>query len=266
MIVENDEAGTGDELRHFDVGQHRGRCETRFRKNSTPAAQRPVTTPLFDLALDELNKRDQATAPLLTHWKSYSPNRKNRVLQHILNDEKKTLGLLFAIDNKLVLPGEIGAAFQQLLKQHSNKTIREQAAAGTAGKTHSSDQLVNDRLAKMSPLKGDRAAGEIAFATHCAACHKLSNTGNAAGPDLAAIADKSPRALLTAILNPNQAVEDRFGVRSRHEGWHPTRRHDHQPGGQQRHVDGLKRATTADPASEHPVAHRSGPFSDAGGV
>ncbi|MEC8989488.1 MAG: hypothetical protein VYB66_09580, partial [Verrucomicrobiota bacterium] len=104
-------------------------------------------TPLFDLALDELNKRDPSTAPLLTHWKSYSPNRKNRVLQHILNDEKKTLGLLLAIDKKLVLPGEIGAAFRQLLKQHPNETVREQAAAHFGRQNTQRDQLVAERLA-----------------------------------------------------------------------------------------------------------------------
>ena len=69
---------------------------------------------------------------------------------------------------------------------------------------------MTERLAGMNPLKGVAASGEQLFTTHCAACHKLGNIGNAAGPDLAAIADKSPRALLTAILNPNQAVEDRF--------------------------------------------------------
>ena len=212
VIVENDEAGTGDRVAALRLLANIADDAKQVRKILHRQLGALSPTPLFDLALDELNKRDPATAPLLTHWKSYSPNRKNRVLQHILNDEKKTLGLLFAIDKKLVLPGEIGAAFRQLLKQHSNKTIREQAAAHFGRQNTQRDQLVTNRLAKMSPLKGDRAAGELLFATHCAACHKLGNTGNAAGPDLAAIADKSPRALLTAILNPNQAVEDRFSV------------------------------------------------------
>lgn len=212
VIVENDEAGTGDRVAALRLLANIADDAKQVREILHRQLGALSPTPLFDLALDELNKRDPAIAPLLTHWKSYSPNRKNRVLQHILNDEKKTLGLLFAIDNKLVLPGEIGAAFRQLLKQHSNKTIREQAAAHFGRQNTQRDQLVTDRLAKMSPLKDDGAAGELLFATHCAACHKLGNTGNAAGPDLAAIADKSPRALLTAILNPNQAVEDRFSV------------------------------------------------------
>ncbi|HIL72953.1 MAG TPA: dehydrogenase, partial [Verrucomicrobia bacterium] len=44
--------------------------------------------------------------------------------------------------------------------------------------------------------------------------HNLGGNGNAAGPDLASLGDKTPRALLTAILNPNKAVEDRFVIYS----------------------------------------------------
>ncbi|MDP7049186.1 MAG: FG-GAP-like repeat-containing protein [Verrucomicrobiota bacterium] len=212
VIVENHSTETGDRVAALRLLTNIANDAKQVRTILHRQLGALSPTPLFDLALDELNKRDPATAPLLTHWKSYSPNRKNRVLQHILNDEKKTLGLLFAIDNKLVLPAEIGTAFRQLLKQHSNKTIRGQATAHFGRQNTQRDLLVADRLAKVNSLKGDAASGELLFTTHCTACHKLGNTGNAAGPDLAAITDKSPRALLSAILNPNQAVEDRFSV------------------------------------------------------
>ena len=68
------------------------------------------------------------------------------------------------------------------------------------------------RLAKVNPLTGLATSGETLFATHCAACHNLGGNGNAAGPDLASLGDKTPRALLTAILNPNKAVEDQFVI------------------------------------------------------
>ena len=68
------------------------------------------------------------------------------------------------------------------------------------------------RLAKVNPLTGLASSGETLFATHCAACHNLGGNGNAAGPDLASLGDKTPRALLTAILNPNKAVEDQFMI------------------------------------------------------
>src|SRR5262249_47447770 len=48
------------------------------------------------------------------------------------------------------------------------------------------------------------------FTKHCAACHQLGGVGQAVGPDLASVGDKSPEALLIAILDPNQAVEARY--------------------------------------------------------
>jgi putative heme-binding domain-containing protein len=48
------------------------------------------------------------------------------------------------------------------------------------------------------------------FRKQCAACHQLGGIGNAVGPDLASLGDKSPQALLIAILDPNRAVEARY--------------------------------------------------------
>ncbi len=41
-------------------------------------------------------------------------------------------------------------------------------------------------------------------------CHKLGDIGQAVGPDVASLANKSPEFLLTAILDPNRAVEARY--------------------------------------------------------
>lgn len=212
LIVENKAAETGDRVAALRLLANISENTKQVRTILHSQLNATSPTPLFDFALDELNKRDSSTAALLTNWKSYSPNRKNRVLQHILNDENKTLGLLFAIDNRLVLPGEISAAFRQLLKQHPNAEVRKQSAKFFGQQNTQRDKLVAERLTAVNPLTGDSAVGEQLFTTHCAVCHKLGNIGNAAGPDLAAVADKTPRAMLTAILNPNQAVEDRFSV------------------------------------------------------
>ncbi len=48
------------------------------------------------------------------------------------------------------------------------------------------------------------------FKKLCASCHRLLNEGVEVGPDLAALADKSPEALLIAILDPNRAFETKF--------------------------------------------------------
>ena len=89
LIVENNSGKTGDRVAALRLLSNIADDAKQVRMILHKQLGALSPTPLFDLALDELNKRDPSTAPLLTHWKSYSPNRKNRVLQHILNDEKK---------------------------------------------------------------------------------------------------------------------------------------------------------------------------------
>ena len=59
-------------------------------------------------------------------------------------------------------------------------------------------------------LKGDVGKGTAIFQKTCAACHQLGNVGNAVGPDIAGEAAKPGEVLLTAILDPNDAVEPRY--------------------------------------------------------
>ena len=44
----------------------------------------------------------------------------------------------------------------------------------------------------------------------CSQCHKLGDVGHAVGPDLMSLTDKSPDAMITAVLDPNRAVEAKF--------------------------------------------------------
>ncbi|HEV8605811.1 MAG TPA: hypothetical protein VGQ99_10620, partial [Tepidisphaeraceae bacterium] len=43
-----------------------------------------------------------------------------------------------------------------------------------------------------------------------ASCHALGGKGNAVGPDLASLTDRSAGAMLVAILDPNAAVESKY--------------------------------------------------------
>jgi putative heme-binding domain-containing protein len=59
-------------------------------------------------------------------------------------------------------------------------------------------------------LDGDAERGREVFRKQCATCHRMEGFGHAVGPDLTALTDKSDVGLLTAILDPNRAIEDRY--------------------------------------------------------
>ena len=63
---------------------------------------------------------------------------------------------------------------------------------------------------KDSSIAADATRGTEIFKKRCATCHKLKDIGTSVGSDLVSLTDKSTAALLTAILDPNKAVEAKF--------------------------------------------------------
>ena len=188
----------------------------RRELDSLLAGQLTANAPreLFETGMTELAKRDPSATVLLGNWKSYSPSRKNRVLQQLVSANRSTQSLLAAISGKQIAANEIGPVFRHFLTTHRAPKIRSQAIELLGPQATGRDELVAKRLAKVNGFTGSAANGGTLFATHCVVCHNLGGNGNAAGPDLASLGDKTPRALLTAILNPNKAVEDRFVIYS----------------------------------------------------
>ncbi len=58
--------------------------------------------------------------------------------------------------------------------------------------------------------RGNPLRGQELFKLHCSSCHRLAGQGYEVGPDLRAVSDRSTRAWLLAIMEPNRAVESKF--------------------------------------------------------
>src|SRR5207244_4670952 len=102
------------------------------------------------------------------------------------------------------------AARRQRILEHDDSAIRARAAKLLAGSADPDRRKVVESYRPALKLAGDPARGLKVFTKHCAACHKLGDVGQQVGPDLASVGDKSPDGLLTAILDPNQAVDARY--------------------------------------------------------
>jgi len=62
----------------------------------------------------------------------------------------------------------------------------------------------------VADLKGDARRGHELFRQQCLICHRLKGEGMEVGPDLAMTSDKPTDWMLTAIFDPNAAIENRF--------------------------------------------------------
>ena len=106
---------------------------------------------LFEVGMEELAKRDPSATVLLGNWKSYSPSRKNRVLQQLIGGNRSAHSLLAAIESKQISANEIGPVFRQFLTTHRDANIQNQALKLLGHQTSGRDELVAKRLAKVTP-------------------------------------------------------------------------------------------------------------------
>jgi putative heme-binding domain-containing protein len=59
-------------------------------------------------------------------------------------------------------------------------------------------------------LKGDSARGKAVFGKVCAACHRAEGVGYEIGPNLSAIKNRGPEAVLLNVLDPSREVNPQF--------------------------------------------------------
>ncbi len=92
-----------------------------------------------------------------------------------------------------------------------NATAASPGPVPTLPKPSNADRAkVVASYASASTLTGDAQRGHAFFTQQCAICHRLKNEGKEVGPDLGMVTDKPDDWLLTAIFDPNAAVEPRF--------------------------------------------------------
>jgi putative heme-binding domain-containing protein len=153
---------------------------------------------------------DPGVAPaLLGYWKSFSPEARSKAVGAFLAQKDRIPALLDALEtNKMEVNAlETGARNRLLelgdiaLRERARKVL--QSAGGDRQKIVAAYQ---DTLA----LKGDAGHGKLVFEDGCARCHLPRKQGGRIGPDLSGINMKTKEELLTAILNPSAAIEQRF--------------------------------------------------------
>lgn len=160
----------------------------------------------------QLGRNSDPRSPLIliAPWKGYSPALRNQVLDTLFTRPLWTKMTLDAIKKKEIPAQEIDAVRRQRLLQHKDAQVRAAAAKIFDAASDPERGKVVDLYWVQLPEKTDVARGAKLFAKSCATCHKLGGVGNDVGPDLASVGDKSVQGLLTAILDPNRAVEPRF--------------------------------------------------------
>lgn len=146
---------------------------------------------------------------LLAGWSGYSPALRGRVLDALLSRGPGVKRLLDRVEDGSIPAGEIDAARRQRLLESPSTEVAERAAKVLATGSGQRAQTV-DEYQSVLAMPADAVRGKQVFLKRCSTCHVLDGQGHAVGAELAAMGNKSPGALLIAILDPNRAVESRY--------------------------------------------------------
>jgi putative membrane-bound dehydrogenase-like protein len=146
---------------------------------------------------------------VLEGWKAHPPATRTQVFDLLLARKDGPPTLLAAVEAKAIAAGEIDAARRQRLLNHPDRAIRDRAAKVFDGAASPDRAKVIAAYADVTGA-GDKDKGKAVFARVCAACHKLGEVGVHVGPDLAALANRTPAYLMQEILDPNRNLDSRY--------------------------------------------------------
>jgi putative heme-binding domain-containing protein len=152
----------------------------------------------------------QVPALLLDGWNKRGPAVRQGILATLLSREEWIPALLNSLEKGTIGSHELSTVDRQRLLKHANAEIRSRAATLWTTSSLGTRAEIVAKFKEAAMLPGDETRGSAVFAKNCATCHSLHGQGFSVGPNLAALADKPPADLLTAILDPNAAVEPRF--------------------------------------------------------
>ena len=147
---------------------------------------------------------------LLRNWTAQTPDIRSRVLTSLLSRRPWTRALLQAIQEERVATSQLNSSRRELLMNHDDEAIRDQATALFASQTAGTRQQALADYQVALTLEGDRAHGEAVYRRECIQCHRLFSTEHLVGPNLIMGSYKDPEPLLTNILDPNRFVEPQY--------------------------------------------------------
>ncbi len=175
--------------------------------------QQPISLQLA--AVRTLSETGLPTVPrlLTSNWESHGPTLRSEILETLLARPAWTRELLSLLEQKIVPVSSLAPAHRNQLQAHRDRGISEWANR-LLGAVSSNRNQVLMQFAQAVQLAQDNArdlsAGREVFGKKCAACHRLDQQGHAVGPDLTRLVNRAPDALLTAIIDPNRAVEAKY--------------------------------------------------------
>lgn len=160
----------------------------------------------------------QAWSFILMKLPHLTPQTARKILDQTFRRKETILALVTLLERGSIRPESMSTGTRAFLTGHPEKEIQDRARVLFGNSSNDSRKsLVRRAVTDVDRLEGNSSNGAGVFAKHCSLCHAFMEAANASrsntnpfGPNLASLVDKSSLILMTSILDPNEAVEDRY--------------------------------------------------------
>jgi putative heme-binding domain-containing protein len=145
---------------------------------------------------------------LVAAWRQATPSVQEEILAVLASRDAWVGALLWACQRGEIPPGHVPAAIRTTLLS-SGDSVAKATAKQLFGATSARAEVIARYQPALS-LAGDARRGEQVYERECMACHNLGERGYAVGPNLALVRNRTPAAMLEAILDPNRDVQPNY--------------------------------------------------------
>ncbi len=156
----------------------------------------------------------QTCGEIIDQWPSMSEPVRQHAINGMLGRKSWAKELVTALRSNKIKLVDLSPSARQQLMQSDPQSMQVFADSATSGKASLDKQtLVKDYLTRMQSDKEalpDIERGAILFRQQCAACHSSTVDRAAVGANLSNLTDRRTETLITAILDPNRAVDPKY--------------------------------------------------------
>jgi putative heme-binding domain-containing protein len=130
----------------------------------------------------------------------------------LLSTAGSTEALLSALESGTLLADDLSPSVRQTLRQNGSQSLQARINRVLGKTAEANQELIQKYLQSQSSdtKNPDLSRGRELYRKHCATCHLPDAAGQAAGPDLSNLTDRTPTSLTEAILTPNRSVEPKY--------------------------------------------------------
>lgn len=162
--------------------------------------------------LSRLNRKEVAQF-YFDEWKSLGPIPRRAALEMMSSNDETALELMKRMQKGEINPAVMPAFQRWRMHRRENKEVVALAYELFGAIDQDRAKIIADYSSGLEKEEGDPQQGRAVFEkAACSTCHRIGDLGVDVGPTLADVRFKLTDALLSDILDPNRAVEERWAL------------------------------------------------------